>query len=123
MVTPSMPPPTRFSRIHAPSAFPMRSADRTGAIPTILIGTLACPTIGAGDPVPAGARTANIMLEHHNRRRSIQRLGKPGPGLRRRGGLPGLVRGCQDLSPSALAAHVELLRAEADIQPQHGAAG
>ena len=39
----------------------MRSADGTGAIPTILIGTLACPTIGAGDPVPAGARAANII--------------------------------------------------------------
>jgi hypothetical protein len=61
MVAPSMPPPTRFSPIHAPSALPMRSADGTGAIPTILIGTLVCPTIGAGDPVPAGARAANII--------------------------------------------------------------
>src|SRR6185369_3504253 len=42
---------------------PMRSADGTGAIPTILIGTLVCPTIGAGDPVPAGARAANIIME------------------------------------------------------------
>ena len=42
---------------------PMRSADGTGAIPTILIGTLVCPTIGAGDPVPAAARAANIIME------------------------------------------------------------
>ena len=58
-----MPPPTRFTPVHAPSALPMRSADGTGAIPTILIGTLVCPTIGAGDPVPAGARAANIIME------------------------------------------------------------
>src|SRR5690242_11723694 len=63
MVTPSMPPPTRFTPDHAPSALPMRSSDGTGAIPTILIGTLVCPTIGAGDPVPAAARAANIIME------------------------------------------------------------